>query len=228
MHYSLLIIDENGYVIDELMKPFDENLFAYRTNPEGEWDWWQKGGRWSGQWLLKSEFIEDAPAQPDQFLVGYAPVPKGRCDEAAKYQIDFSGHIEQIRQQLTEEWLTLDKATRGLPKPLTLDALSALHPNITDRSEMYQRYCQQPYCQAVFRAVNSGFFDVFCFVDVSMEDYVQKRLYATAYPFYALMIDGEWIGCSDMESDELWGIRIREAIENASDGAIFTVVDCHC
>lgn len=38
--------DENA----ELVEVTDEDGDTYRHNPDGKWDWWQLGGRWTGVW----------------------------------------------------------------------------------------------------------------------------------------------------------------------------------
>lgn len=58
MHYQLEIImpptGEIEAAISEILAPFDENLDRGDENANGYpfWDWWQLGGRWSGNKLL--------------------------------------------------------------------------------------------------------------------------------------------------------------------------------
>lgn len=67
MHYLIGVILPFKYegeklndAISEILKPWDENLDVvqvtdddgdtYWKNPDGKWDWWQLGGRWTGVW----------------------------------------------------------------------------------------------------------------------------------------------------------------------------------
>jgi hypothetical protein len=67
MHYLIGVILPFKYdgeklndAIAEILKPWDENAElvettdddgdTYRHNPNGKWDWWQLGGRWTGVW----------------------------------------------------------------------------------------------------------------------------------------------------------------------------------
>lgn len=63
MHYSICVIHEDGTDVADALAPFDENLevekvveddgYEYWYNPNGKWDWYQVGGRWTGSIKLK-------------------------------------------------------------------------------------------------------------------------------------------------------------------------------
>lgn len=66
MHYLVAVvvpsdttIDNAQAIITPLLDPYDENKEVeqytedgetYWRNPQGRWDWWQVGGRWTGVW----------------------------------------------------------------------------------------------------------------------------------------------------------------------------------
>lgn len=64
MHFCVGVIHRDGTDIDDIMRPYDENLeiqkiveedgYEYWTNPNAKWDWFEVGGRWSGRLRLKN------------------------------------------------------------------------------------------------------------------------------------------------------------------------------
>ena len=63
-HYAVAVIHKDTQDIDELLAPYDENITVAPY-----WDWYEKGGRWSG--LLKTKDGK-------------------KCDEAHIKDLDFS------------------------------------------------------------------------------------------------------------------------------------------
>ena len=70
MHYSICVIHEDGTDVADALAPFDESLeiekvveddgYEYWHNPNGKWDWYQVGGRWTGSIKLK-DGVEPTP-----------------------------------------------------------------------------------------------------------------------------------------------------------------------
>lgn len=61
MHFCVLAIHPDSMPIEEVMRPYDENLpvyaakdgdYLYHYNPNGKWDWFEVGGRWKGSLKL--------------------------------------------------------------------------------------------------------------------------------------------------------------------------------
>lgn len=64
MHFCVGVIHRDGTDIDDIMRPYDENLeiqkiveedgYEYWINPNAKWDWFEIGGRWPGRLRLKN------------------------------------------------------------------------------------------------------------------------------------------------------------------------------
>ena len=54
MHFCVGVIHRDGTNIDDIMRPYDENLEIQKVNPNAKWDWFEIGGRWPGRLRLKN------------------------------------------------------------------------------------------------------------------------------------------------------------------------------
>ena len=64
MHFCVGVIHRDGTDIDDIMRPYYENLeiqkiveedgYEYWINPNAKWDWFEIGGRWPGRLRLKN------------------------------------------------------------------------------------------------------------------------------------------------------------------------------
>lgn len=54
MHFCVGVIHRDGTDIDDIMRPYDENLEIQKVNPNAKWDWFEIGGRWPGRLRLKN------------------------------------------------------------------------------------------------------------------------------------------------------------------------------
>lgn len=126
MHYSICVIHEDGTNVADILAPFDYNLevekvveddgYEYWYNPNGKWDWYQVGGRWTGSIKLKDgvEPTSDMYGEPSYcFDKNVDPYFHARgehwVDSALLKDIDTSLDM-QAWDAAIEDW---DKAMNG-------------------------------------------------------------------------------------------------------------------
>lgn len=125
MHFCVCVIHEDGKSIEDVMRPFDENLKVekcvedgeeYWYNPNGKWDWYQVGGRWAGALKLKDSITrtDDMYGEPslllDKTQDPYNHISGQRyVDSALIDDIDMSLDMRAWNEAL-EDW---DEAMKG-------------------------------------------------------------------------------------------------------------------
>lgn len=191
------------------------------VNPDGHWDYWVIGGRWSG--LLVSRPGRQGLAAPDahrSIFATEAPTP-GTWDRIRKADLDIEGMRERAATAANAKFERIQTAVAAFgPLPASDDPDWREHPTITallldpefDDLEMATRAARG-------------------------RDYVLNRARLGVLPGFATVVDGEWIspgrvgwwGTTDAQSDDYdtYYARVNRIIDDADDSVVFTLVDCH-
>ena len=187
------------------------------SNPEGWWDWWSIGGRFSGELQLKGS--------------------GAGVDEATKEEIDFEGMTAEYVRAAEEQWGQMLAATEGLTPPdrSWKELLSQMGGDAEAAREVW-------HSNAWVKEAGKGMFfaDPYEVYEQGASDpraEFMRRAKARAFTgFCAIVKDGQWhqearVGWWGMSFDEMpadeWEALARSLIEQAGDDETFTVVDCH-
>ena len=87
-------LDRNGYVEQD-------GRYGYKSNPNGHWDWYEVGGRWSSYLKLK-----DKVKYPNKIFIqgklfeGY----ETHCDECLKEDFDYEGMKKLAYDNAVKSW----------------------------------------------------------------------------------------------------------------------------
>jgi hypothetical protein len=114
--------------IQTLLAPFDENLeVAQRTedgetwwyNPKAKWDWYQIGGRWSGELQLRADAAEDDFARGERSWANENELPMpGTCDLARIRALDLAGMRDAAAAKAVDDWNEYASVVHGTPQHL--------------------------------------------------------------------------------------------------------------
>lgn len=119
-HFTIAVFSRSPEDVDSLLAPFEEGVEAdspyaefvkdeeydldkaagergYWYNPNARWDWYERGGRWSGLLRLKpgkhGAYDDDAASKRDP----------SRCDSALVADCDFSPNLEH-KARIERNW----------------------------------------------------------------------------------------------------------------------------
>ena len=225
-HFSVAVFSHTKDEVDSLMAPFSEDVVAgspyavftesnhsdidettgkkgYWSNPNGTWDWYVVGGRWSGLLKLlpgktgisgyRNSQEDDRPEDPD------------RCDIAYVRDCDYSPNQKAYDEAL-RVW---DVAVNGVP--LTTEEKERIPLLLFKREYYIQQYgTRENY------AKSQSDFMTYAFVTAEGEWHETGRM--------------GWWGFDDatMESRETYRKEFEEYLRKAVDqNLIITIVDCH-
>ncbi|GBQ91185.1 hypothetical protein AA23498_1109 [Acetobacter nitrogenifigens DSM 23921 = NBRC 105050] len=251
-------VDQNGVPHKERFRTFDRfvrEFFGYRRhrdtghygyfeNPDAKWDWYEIGGRWSGELMIRQE------AAPDYQAIHRSPEGRILVDEARRGDIDFGAMERQACDAAMSRW----QQTREIvQKTMSFDDLHAIRSWEDIRIEMQRkagnideartRYWEQKGLSEL----RQGLFDaqlwgwdtspegIAAMLSRKPEEYAADRARQSWLPF-ALLHEGEWIEKGRMSwfgiaVDELdnatWASRIRDLILGLPGDTRIAVVDCH-
>lgn len=206
---------------------------SYSTyNPNAKWDWYQLGGRWSGEYLT---------LKPGAFgICGEAGVmnnPVG-IDAAYKRDIDFERIYREAYERGLEEYNKVTEAMGGtIPVPeFTWDSLFQGEFEKMDPKERRAKYNAQPAVKLFQEKVCDFPFgpeleDYLC----TAEEYAQRKK-ESALSTYAYVLNGEWFEIGEMGwfgvsankmSQEQWNAQVNRMLESLPDNALISIYDCH-
>lgn len=114
--------------IKALLAPFDENLeVAQRTedgetwwyNPKAKWDWYQIGGRWTGELRLRPGVSREDYADGERSWTneGELATP-GTCDLARIRALDLAGMRDDAATKAVNDWNEYASVVHGTPQHL--------------------------------------------------------------------------------------------------------------
>jgi hypothetical protein len=163
--------------INALLSPFNEGLFVaqrideggdvYWHNPRAQWDWYQIGGRWSGDLPLRT----DAPAA--DILTGKRswtnedePVDPTRCDGGRIRALDLARERDEAAAKAGTDWDEYAGVVRGTPQHLPWSMFS-------DRVEQAVKSAPRPKSELEREALERVLAD-FDLADMDAADALQK------------------------------------------------------
>lgn len=197
MHFSVLVIGDS---VTEALNPYNVDMENSEDefNPDGRWDWWVVGGRWSD--MMK---LVPTPRWPACIVQGERswcnenePHRMGFCDGARKGDIDFAGMREDRRAKAEADFGRFECLVK---------AKSMKAGNIACELGIQED-----------RKSATGY--------ESKESYVHNFSY---FPFHAIINHGEWSECPVDGPDDEWQEQLEEILAQTPDTTLCTLVDCH-
>jgi len=228
--------DEDRMYLDK-----DGRAYTMTTyNPKSKWDWWQIGGRWTGQFPYKREHAAVVITGKPGLMT--KPAANGTCDGGPLYALDLDTMRAGAATRARVRYGKYREAVEGTPDALPW---SVFRDNISEGSgytadQARAEYRSQPRVRALdatekFSCPFSG--DPIAEFTVPEEVYAE-RARAGAVPGYAtLTADGRWMApghmgwfgmSDDEENDRIGYLEAANAyIGSLPDSAWIISVDCH-
>jgi len=228
--------DEDRMYLDK-----DGRAYTMTTyNPKSKWDWWQIGGRWTGQFPYKREHAAVVITGKPGLMT--KPAANGTCDGGPLYALDVDTMRAGAATRARVRYGKYREAVEGTPDALPW---SVFRDNISEGSgytadQARAEYRSQPRVRALdatgeFSSPFSG--DPIAEFTVPEEVYAE-RARAGAVPGYAtLTADGRWMApghmgwfgmSDDEENDRIGYLEAANAyIGSLPDSAWIISVDCH-
>lgn len=221
--------DWNGNV---WRKDYDDVWKEYSTsNPDGKWDWFSLGGRWSGTLKLKTG---RKGTKGSSGVYGNVP----GIDQAFKMDIDFEGMTQEAYQDGIEHYRSIVVACNGEIPKLLIPAPNRRQnlPADADLKALWDEYREQ---EAV-KIFTSCIPNTFCGPELddyqcTEEEYAQDSANAVLSTF-AYILDGKWhqriayVFASEKSGDMTateWHKHMREMFESLPDDTLISIYDCH-
>lgn len=198
----------------------DESAYGYIYNPNAQWDWYQIGGRWPFEFLVKDnnsyviagkrswateDHVREAPE-------GYKWVAGARKSDI-KWELMKSIKVENATKRFTvlEQWFQSGVLPEGYE----------FYGNITDEGISFWQDMLYVKGETVEEYLNRN--------GIALD----QRLLPNCYSFIK---DGEWISQGDMgwfgissneKSQDEWRNLLSSYLDNVADDDIIVTVDCH-
>ena len=201
--------EEEGYCCNE-----DETKFGYMMNPNGQWDWYSIGGRWSDVFLVSDQCKEYSLGE-----CGRAPreVPEGYIWVSAARKKDI-------------EW----DAMRSWRKEMAIKEYEMLKSVFETK-----KIPDGTYCRILEDGARSPSGREYLSGETEEDFLARYGLDGTdpRYPdcFYNYISGGEWFssygyaggGKDGEDRKKAWHDAVDEYIASLSDDTVLVVVDCH-
>lgn len=212
------------------------------TNPNKKWDWWQIGGRWSGQLLLKKGASGTWGTR--SWMNKDEADDLDCCDAARKGDIDVQGLRDRAASKASKQWHLFDKYL-GMHKAsfVPFATFKEQHPGNIEAAR--NAYWAQPLMQAKndtqrYTGLDEQQRQFFIWCDVEKylvphDEYVASAAAAAFTPF-AVVKDGQWYekgemgwwACVTNEKEQgEWNAQFNAMFDALPDDTLITVVDCH-
>jgi hypothetical protein len=204
---------------------------GHMFNPNGKWDWYQVGGRWSGFFKMKPDTEGDAgePGIMTDFC------EEGRADIAKKGDVDFHGMINEHLEEKTEEYKEFHNILGGRQMPKWEEMLKTFDG---DEDKTRTAYHNDP---AIKDLQDAGFLGIFFsngyeeLMMLPLDEYLKKVAKQSLLTF-AVVKDGVWHERGEMgmfaqvsneKEDEIWLEEFYNLVMSVTDDTTLTLVDCH-
>lgn len=204
--------EHRGYIQDS------EGLWGYTYNPNAKWDWWQIGGRFSRNFLVKED-LEDciisydrSGGEPDGAPRGYKYVDAARkkdiCWDLMK-QLTVE-EVEKGYQKCVAAFASNDPTGFGPLTKIVEDGIASWGSMIYLKGETLDE----------FKARKGA---------TDMDQYMISS-------FAAIDRNGDWLGSGDMgwfgistndKEERAWNDELQTLMNEAQDDDFLVVVDCH-
>lgn len=216
---QLSVSERAGSTLDSLAQTFGfeqrNGVWGYWSNPNAKWDWYQLGGRWSGEYLHHRD--------------GYA------VDQALKRDVDWDTPRRYREGRVRAEyasWRAL--ADDALNRPVDEWCEEAWKSNEPLRlwgsheprrpRDVYESVQEMSDKEFVFREANwAGLVDSERWDVLTLQEATARCAYP---PFYALLDHGQWLDERE-DRDEPWPSVVQRHIEAASREDLLSVYDLH-
>lgn len=210
--------------------PTDESQgFGYFTNPNGKWDYWEIGGRWSGFFKVKNGRVGKKYVR---YLHHALDNTKDYADVIAIKDWDIEGLREETRKNAEEFYDKLEGILKGRELPSWKEILVKYNDNVNLARDEYQN-------NEVMKDLRAA--EIYCFGDVreefktSRKEYVDSMVASAGVPF-SVVKDGKWyekgemgwFGMSHNDKDEdTWNTEFWSILKSLPPNTQLTLVDCH-
>ena len=194
------------------------DIFCYTYNPNAKWDWWQIGGRFSRNFLVKED-LEDciisydrSSGEPDGAPRGYKYVDDARkkdiCWDLMK-QLTVE-EVEKGYQKCVAAFASNDPTGFGPLTKIVEDGIASWGSMIYLKGETLDE----------FKARKGA---------TDMDQYMISS-------FAAIDRNGDWLGSGDMgwfgistndKEERAWNDELQTLMNEAQDDDFLVVVDCH-
>ncbi len=217
---------------------------GYWHNPEGYWDWYQLGGRWTGFFKAK----ENTPIVVGQMGLGNIPPEKGYIDQGTKVNIDFECTRNDAANKARTRYRTFKRLLGGkIPKiERSWDEIRLQYSDdIGKAREVYHKQdalvLHKKLVKEAKKLPLTNFekeivtWDELEDYQCTEEEYTQ-RARDNALSTFAVLKDGKWyqkgkMGWWGMVSNEKdqndWNKEFNDLIDGLPDDTLLSVYDCH-
>lgn len=235
-HFTVLV---TGNDVAEALAPFEE----INGNDQSKWDWYQIGGRWSGQLKMK-EGATSGQTGERSWANENEPIQDGYTDSALAGDVDWSAMVSENSGKYLEDYRTYRPIVQGQP----LVSWDQLYEKVSKEEITIDDAREQFHGQPVFVAVkakmgevDSFFFDMHRFVSDlqafdNEDDYVAYKGKSDACT-YAILHEGQWLEPGEMgwfgvtsatsDSRRQFVEQFWQIVNSLSPDTRVTVVDCH-
>lgn len=195
-----------------------DGLWGYTFNPNAQWDWWQIGGRFSGNFLVKEDVTEciDTPIEPgegNQAPTGYKYVDAARMKDIC--------------------W--------DLMKKIAVNSAEANYARFVEAFRAGRLLEGMDHFAKITDAGIAGWSSMLYVKDETLDDY-KARVGVTDIDKYRIRTyatvsrDGEWASSGDIgyfglsandKPERVWNDELQNLMNEVQDDDFIVVVDCH-
>jgi len=205
-------------------------------NPDSKWDWYQLGGRWSGEYIkLKKDTKAIAIGEPGVFG------NKTGVDAALKGDIDWNAIRNEAEEDAGTKWDEVHKHLEDNKVDMTYIAWSTLRDQYKDDIDTARKLYGEQEIVKSFNELNkdnkyAGFMgDGVTPYLVSREKYVKSKgdgsfsTFAVVkdYKWYEKGEMGWWGMASNEKEQDTWNQQVWKLLEGLPDDALISIYDCH-
>ena len=234
-----------GWNSNRWRKGTDDKWREYSTyNPFSKWDWWQVGGRFSGEFI--THIKKDVKVSDENYGEPSWCTKEIGIDSIEKKHIDFEAIRKDAETNARERYRNIARLFKNgeIPKVgMTWAKVCELFKDKTldeKRSIYNAQTAVIEWNKAREEDKNSpspvlGFFASIDDYQMSEEEYVKKAGDESFVPF-AVVKDGKWyergeMGWWAMVANEKepteWNEIVRKLLDETDDDEMITIVDCH-
>lgn len=214
----------------------DDGVWGRMTNPNAKWDWYQLGGRWSGDLIRLKEGVEGFEGEPS-----WGNPTSFGVDAAFKGDIDFDGIKNEAEKNGRARYKEVMKVFNG--KLPVLDHV--WYEMIDDKNEKYNKLDisekrDMYHNQSAIKLINENhevlghFFEISDF-DCTEDEYAERKR-KDAFSTFAVIKNGKWYergemgwwACISNEKEQNdWNKEQGDLLEDVSDDTLISIYDCH-
>lgn len=230
----------------ETIEEFAKDYYGYEknengewgrmTNPNAKWDWYQLGGRWSGDFIRLKKDAKGVEGEPSWSNEGSTGI-----DAARKGDIDFKSIKDDAEKVGRARYKEVMEVFNGvLP---VLDHVWA--DMIDDKNEKYNKLSIEDkrtmyHNQSAIKLVNLhngvlGYFFEISEFDCTEDEYAERKR-KSAFSTFAAIKDGKWYEKGEMgwwacvideKEQGDWDKEQEDLLSDVDDDTLISIYDCH-